>query len=67
VLMMEFWPHGLREAGVEPVAVLNELDRLGLSVQKVEAERQAEFSRDEILQIGGDDCVNLVLSRRKLV
>lgn len=66
VLMMEFWPHGLHEAGVEPARLLEELEELGLVSYKTGAGKLAVFGRDEILQTGGDDCVNLVLSRNKL-
>lgn len=66
VLMMEYWPHGLQEAGVEPARLLEEVEALGFVSYKTGAGKLAVFSRDEILQTGGDDCVNLVLSRNKL-
>jgi FkbM family methyltransferase len=66
VLMMEFWPHGLQEAGVEPSRLLEEIEELGLVPYKAGTGKLAVFGRDEILQTGGDDCINLVLSRNKL-
>jgi len=66
VLMMEFWPHGLKEAGVEPSRLLEEIEDLGFVSYKTHSGKLALFDRDEILQTSGDDCVNLVLSRNKL-
>jgi len=66
VVLMEFWPHALREAGVEPNALLDELEELGFHCYRAEAETIAPFPHAEILQTSGDNSVNLVLSRRKL-
>lgn len=64
MLMMEFWPHGLHEAGVEPAMLLSELDDLGLLTHRAEPGNVVLFPRAEILRIGGEDYVNLLLSRR---
>ncbi len=66
VLVMEFWPHGLHEAGVEPARLLEEIEALSFVSYRTGAGKLALFGRDEILQTSGDDCVNLVLSRSKL-
>ncbi len=66
VLMVEFWPHGLREAGVEPSAFLEKVVGPGLVPFRIDGEKLVRWSVDGILQTSGDDCVNLVLSRRRL-
>jgi len=66
MLMMEFWPHGLRQAGVEPEALLDELELLGLTPYGAVAGGLERWSRQKIMQTDGDDCVNLVLSRRAI-
>ena len=65
ILIMEFWPHALREAGVEPASLLDELGELGFHCYRSEPATMTPFPRAEILRTSGDDSVNLLLSRRK--
>lgn len=64
LLMIEFWPHGLREAGVDPSVLLQKTGDLGLISYRIERENLVACSKDEILQTSGDDSVNLFFSRR---
>lgn len=64
VLLIEFWPHGLREAGVEPSAFLDKLSGLRLLPYKIAEGKLLPYPRNEILKTSGDDSVNLVLSRK---
>lgn len=66
-LIMEFWPHGLREAGVEPSALLDKMDELDLIPHRIAGGSLSQCSREEIFQASGDDSVNLVFSRTKSV
>jgi FkbM family methyltransferase len=66
VLMIEFWPHGLREAGVEPSLLLDELDRMGLLLHRIDGGKLLPHRKDDILPTPGDEAVNFVFSRRKL-
>lgn len=42
VLLVEFWPQGLREAGVDPVSVLDGYRAMGLAVSGAEGELPAD-------------------------
>ena len=65
MLLIEFWPHGLREAGVEPSALLDEFALLGLSPYRAEPGHIQALPREELLHIPGDESVNLLLSRKE--
>jgi FkbM family methyltransferase len=38
VLMVEFWPYGLRACGSEPIDLLNDLDALGFKIWRITSE-----------------------------
>jgi hypothetical protein len=64
--MIEFWPHGLREAGVSPSALLQELIQLGFILHQLDHGKATPASLDEILAVNEDDGVNLLIARKQI-
>ena len=67
-ILTEFWPMGLRQAGVAPDHFLDEVKAYGFMVHRLGDEgRPRESSVAEILSgLSGNEYTNLVLSRKKL-
>ena len=64
--VMEFWPHGLREAGASPAALLQELVELGFILHRLDRGAVTPISVDEILAVNEDDGLNLLLARTQV-
>ncbi len=67
-ILTEFWPTGLKQAGVAPNAFLDEVRSCGFKIYRLEQGRTQESSDNEILsRLSGDEYMTLVLSRIELV
>jgi FkbM family methyltransferase len=63
VLMLEFWPHGLRETGVAPLAFLQELLDLGFVPHRLIEDELSPVSPSEALPSTEGAYLNLVFLR----
>jgi FkbM family methyltransferase len=67
-ILTEFWPTGLKQAGVAPNVFLDEVRACGFKIYRLEQGRTQESSDADILRrLSGDDYTSLVLSRRELL
>jgi FkbM family methyltransferase len=67
-ILTEFWPTGLKQAGVDPRVFLNEVRALGFMIYQLHKGRPQELTDADILnRLSGNDYMSLVLSRRKLL
>jgi FkbM family methyltransferase len=64
--LMEFWPHGLLEAGASPPALLHELIQLGFILHRLDRGQATPVSVDEILAVKEHDVLNLLLARKQI-
>lgn len=64
--VMEFWPHGLREAGASPSALLQELIQLGFVLHRLDHGQATPAAADEILAVNEDEGLNLLLARKQI-
>jgi FkbM family methyltransferase len=65
IILTEFWPTGLRQAGVAPSAFLDEVRAAGFVIHRLEDGRLEEVSDTDILgRLSGDEYMSLVLSRK---
>jgi FkbM family methyltransferase len=66
-ILTEFWPTGLKQAGVAPSLFLHEVRAGGFQIYRLEQARIQEISDSDILnRLSGDDYMSLILSRSKL-
>lgn len=63
VMMVEFWPSGLRQAGVAPSALLQELRDLGFIPHWLDNDELSPLSPNEALRSSGEGHLNLVFLR----
>lgn len=67
-VLTEFWPTGLKQAGVAPHVFLDEVRACGFKIYRLEQGETQEASDADILnRLSDDDYMSLVLSRRKLL
>jgi FkbM family methyltransferase len=66
LFFMEFWPHGLREAGASPSALLQELIELGFILHRLDHGQATPVPTNEILSVNEHDGLNLLLARNKI-
>lgn len=52
VLMIEFWPDGLRSAGTDPIAFLKEIRQLGFEIQYITLKGDLSFLDDDLGLVG---------------
>jgi FkbM family methyltransferase len=65
MILTEFWPKGLAQAGASAQAFLNEVRESGFKIFRLDAGRPREVSDYDILQdISEGDFTNLVISRK---
>lgn len=68
VIVSEFWPHALRERGLDPVDVLETYTKMGLEIRAQFAAEVSEMSHRDIVrtcdEAGTGGQANLVMSRR---
>jgi FkbM family methyltransferase len=66
-ILTEFWPTGLKQAGVVPLDFLAEVRACGFKIYRLEQDKTREASDTDILnKLSGDDYMSLILSRREL-
>jgi FkbM family methyltransferase len=66
-ILTEFWPMGLRQAGVAPSVFLDEVRACGFTIHQLDEGRPREISDVDILsRLSGNKYMNLVFSRKKL-
>ena len=64
-ILTEFWPTGLKQAGVAPKDFLDEVKASGFMIYRLEQGLTQEVSDTDILsRLSGDEYVSLVLSRK---
>jgi FkbM family methyltransferase len=66
VCAMEFWPHGLLEAGASPSALLQELIQLGFILHRLDRGQVTPANVDEILSVNENDAPTLLLAREQI-
>jgi FkbM family methyltransferase len=67
VILTEFWPTGLTQAGVAPRIFLDEVRACGFNIYRLEQGQTKVASDADILtRLFGDDYTSLVLSRKEL-
>jgi FkbM family methyltransferase len=64
--VMEFWRHGLIEAGASPQALLQELMQLGFIMHRIDHGEVVPAPVDEILSVDEHEVVNLLLARKQI-
>jgi hypothetical protein len=64
--VIEFWPHGLMEAGASPSALLQELIQLGFILHRLDRGQVTAVHVDEILSVNEHDVLNLLLARKQI-
>lgn len=64
--MMEFWPHGLMEAGASPSALLQELIQIGFILHRLDRGKVTPARVEEILSIDEHEVLNLLLARKQI-
>jgi FkbM family methyltransferase len=67
VCAMEFWPHGLLEAGASPSALLQELLQLGFILHQLDSGQITPVTVDQVLSINENDAPTLILARKRIV
>ena len=66
ILILEFWPHGLQQAGIQPTSLLQELADLGFLAHRLENETLLPWPWQDISQTPEGDAPSMILSRKKL-
>lgn len=67
-ILTEFWPMGLKQAGVAPKAFLDEVRACGFLIHELAEGQPREVSDVDILtRLSDNEYMSLVLSRRKLL
>ena len=65
-ILTEFWPTGMKQAGVMPTLFLEKVRASGFRIYRLERGQVQEVSDGDILNsLSGDDYMSLVLSRSK--
>lgn len=67
ILVIEFWPHGLKQAGVKPELLLRELDEFGFKSYALVENKLQKIDQEEIFKrVPGITHINLVFSRKPI-
>jgi FkbM family methyltransferase len=67
IVLAEFWPKGLEQAGAPPRLLLDEVRKLSFKIYRIDKQGPCETSPSDILNsLTGDAYVNLALSRKDL-